>query len=613
MSMFRFVLLAAVCTFGVALSACSGTSRTGTSDTSTFPDDYRRVVSPSFPVEDQTGTPIANPFYGGFNTPRPQFVDVDGDEDSDLFVQEEAGELSFFEHVTEDDSSRLVWRTDHYRGLEIGEWFRFADLDQDGLPDLLTEEPYSYLRVYRNVGKATDPQFELFVDTLKSADGTPIFSDRQNIPNVTDLDCNGQLDLFIGRLDGTITRYEAVGDSAGIPRFAHVTGNFEGIKIVRQVGGSMHGANTLTFADINDDGAPDLFWGDFFEPGLLLIENTGSCPSPDLTGEPRSFPYSNPLSTSGYNAPALTDWTGNGQLDLFVGVLGGAHDANSSLSENVYFYEQTNSGFQLRTRQFVGGIDVGSESTVAMGDIDNDGTLDALVANKIDPDRGETSMVYRFENTGSVDAPRYRRGAPLDLPETYHYAPALGDLTDDGTPDLILGTWKGRLAYYRNQGDGTFDSVDEAIAELPSGSNAVPALGDLDGDGLMDLVVGASGGSLHAYQNTGTPTDPSFSEMSDLLSGIEVGSRSAPALHDVDGDGDLDLLVGSKDDLLLIQNEGTPDAPDFEGEATPLELEGVPSLSVPAMGDLNGDGSPELLLGGEQGGLVLFQAPSSKE
>ena len=600
-------ILAILCVSSVFLAGCGGASKSGkqTPSPPTFPADYQKVVTPSFEVRSAAGTPISNPFYGGFNTPRPQWVDVDGDGDDDLFVQENSGQLTFFEHVSEGDSSRLVWRSDDYQDLAVGEWFRFADLDQDGNPDLLAEQKYSHIRAYRNTGTATEPSFELFTDTLRTPAGKPIFSDRQNIPNVTDIDCDGTLDLFLGRLDGTITRYEAASDSAGMPQFAHVTDNFEGIEIVsQQMKGVKHGANTLTFADVDGDDDPDLFWGDFFEPGLLLIENTGACGNPVLSGAPEAFPPSNPLKTSGYNAPALSDWTGNGRLDLFVGVLGGSSNANTSLADNFYFYEHREEGYKIRTKQFVGGIDVGSESAVAVGDLTGDGTDDVLVANKIEPTEGSTSWVYRLTRQSSG----YQIDGHLDLPSAYHYAPALGDLTGDGAADLLLGTWKGRVAYHRNEGDGTFSSAEASMVDLSSERHATPALGDLTGDGLLDLVVGTGDGSLHLFRNTGSSTEPSFERMTGVLEDVSVGSRSAPALHDVNGDSTLDLIVGAEEKLVVLRNTGTPSNPSFAAP-TPVSVEGIPRLAYPAVGDLDGNGQVDLLLGTERGGIVLFQAP----
>jgi hypothetical protein len=607
-------LLAAVSLAALLLMGCAGSSQTQTTATSSasFPDDFRQVVAPSFPVLDAKGNPVSNPFYGGFNAPRPQFVDIDGDDDPDLFVQERPGQVAFFEHVTQGDSSRLVWRTDNFRDLDIGEWYRFADLDQDGVMDLLTEQPYSHIRAYRNVGSATNAEFELFTDTLRTPSGKPIFSDRQNIPNVTDLGCNGKLDLFLGRLDGSITRYEAAEDSAGMPVFAHVTDNFEGIKIVGgtgKKGPSLHGANTLTFADVDGDGDSDLFWGDFFEPGLLLIENTGSCSNPILSGQPERFPLQNPILTSGYNAPALMDWTGNGEIDLFVGVLGGSSNANSSLADNFYFYENTGDGYRLRTKQFVGGLDVGSESTVALGDLDGDGRTDALLANKIDPDKGATSLVYPLTHTGS-NSEKLQQRSPLNLPDAYHYAPALGDLTGDGVDDLILGTWQGGLSYHKNKGDGSFASVDGPLEGLSGGTNVVPALGDLTGDGLPDLVLGTASGTLTLHRNTGTASAPDFAQEPTKIATVDT--RAAPALHDVDGDGTVDLLLGTKKKLYLLRNEGTPQSPDFAAP-TPVDLEGVPRHATPAVGDLDGDDQSELVMGGQRGGLVLFQPGATQE
>ena len=138
------------------------------------------------------------------------------------------------------------------------------------------------------MGERVPASYVLAADTLRDVEGEPVFSDRQNIPNAADIDCDGNLDLLIGRLTGSITRYEALDvDANGIPRFRHITDSFEDIEIIGAMQGSRHGANTMALGDFDQDGDHDLFWGDFFEPGLLLIENTGTCRRPVLRGTPR--------------------------------------------------------------------------------------------------------------------------------------------------------------------------------------------------------------------------------------------------------------------------------------------------------------------------------------
>ena len=495
---------------------------------------------------------------GGLNIPRPQWVDIDGDGDLDLFIQEYTGRLMFFERLPDGaDRPRYAFRTDRFGDVDVGEWYRFVDVDGDGDPDLLSEEPFSYVRLWRNRGGgAHAPDFEIWADTLRDTEGQAIFSDRQNIPNAADIDCDGLLDLMIGRTIGTIIRYQATGSfRPGVGPLARVTDRFEDIEIIGQGGpvlprGSRHGANTMAFADFDGDGDLDLFWGDFFEPGLLLIENTGTCAAPILTGEPRPFPKHDPLRTSGFNAPAFGDVDGDGDLELLVGVLGGAFNPNATTVDNLLFFDQdAGVWFQLRTSRYLTMIDVGSESVPSFLDLDGDGDLDLLVSNKIDPQDQSISLIHVFENVGTAGAPAFQRRGTLDVAGAYHDAPAFGDLDGDGYADLILGTWRDELRYFRNvggAGGARFELVDSAFVTLTRGSNAMPALGDLNGDGLLDLLVGESSGSINYYRNVGTRTAPHFELMSDEYGGIRVERRSAPALFDIDGDGDLDLLVGTE-------------------------------------------------------------------
>ena len=189
-------------------------------------------------------------------------------------IQEATGSVMFFERRS-GGAAGYAWRTDRYRELDVGEWYRFVDFDGDGDFDLLAEEPFSYIRYFRNDGAPDAPSYVLVADTLRDVGGDPIFADRQSIPNASDLDCDGAIDLLVGRLTGTISHFEMDGTGpAGDPRFRLVTDRFEDIEIVAQFG-SAHGANTMALGDVDGDGDEDLFWGDFFEAGLLYLENRG--------------------------------------------------------------------------------------------------------------------------------------------------------------------------------------------------------------------------------------------------------------------------------------------------------------------------------------------------
>ena len=565
----------------------------------------------AFPVYDENGRAYDPPFLGGFNVPRPQFADIDGDGDVDLFLQERPGELMLFENVGEPTRPEFVWRTDRYQDLPVGEWTRFVDFDRDGDLDLLSERLFSYVRYFRNDGT---PQAALFTpvgDSVRDVAGEPVFADRQNIPSVNDIDCDGNLDLFLGRVTGTISRYDVAElTDDGVPQFRFIEDRFQDIEIVAQLG-SMHGANSMAFADIDQDGDLDFLWGDFFEAGVLYVENTGSCGQPNLRTDPVPFPADDTIATSGYNVPVLEDVDSDGDLDLFVGVLGGAFNPNLTTTRNFLYYEQVDGNFINRSERFVYTLDVGSESIPSFADLDGDGDLDMLLANKLDPDDTGTSRLLHLENVGSQSDPAFLQRAHVPLFTMYHYAPALGDLDGDGDLDMLVGTWNRGVALYLNQGTRAqpeFILEDTTLVRLTRGSNSTPALTDVDGDGDLDLFIGESSGELNFYRNVGTPEAPSFDLVSDRFGEIDAGRRSFPAFADVDGDGDDDLLLGREEGgVLLYWREGSAaDAdPLFVPDSTfTLPL---PGYSTPSVVDIDGDGDLDVFSGGLGGGLIFLE------
>jgi len=389
---------------------------------------FERQIKP-FPVFNKNGVPYELPFTGGMNRPVQQFVDIDGDNDPDLFVQEDgANRLILYRNIGTPTDYQLNWETDYFENLKVGAWFKFADVDNDGDFDLFAEKPAGVIQYFRNDGSSYSPQFAIAADTLKDNNGSPIFVQGFSVPEWTDIDCDQDLDLFSGNvLDGSITVYRHIGlDADQIPMFELETNRFQGLQIITGGGKAQnqipaaeswrHGANSLTFVDVDDDQDHDLVWGDFFLGSLIFLPNIGTCQIPqfDMSTMIEKYPPANPVSTGGFNVPRFADIDADGDYDMFVGVLGGFLSTISDREENLYFYENIGRTdqptFALRSKQFVNSIDIGHNTIPSLTDIDADGDLDLFLANEVDlasPQRSN-SRLYFFENRGTATNPTFK-------------------------------------------------------------------------------------------------------------------------------------------------------------------------------------------------------------
>lgn len=147
------------------------------------------------------------------------------------------------------------------------------------------------------------------------------------------------------------------------------------------------------------------------------------------------------------------------------------------------------------------------------------------------------------------------------------------DFNNDGLDDLILGERDGYVTYYRRLSNGSLTSegrIQAGNIDLDVDGNSAPCVFDWNNDGLLDLVIGrdfTAGGSIRLFLNSGTPSKAVFSTYTPVMRGSSpiTWSRSVPHMRDMDGDGLVDLMVAEdRGRTFYLRNEGAVGAPVFK-------------------------------------------------
>ncbi|MCC6864761.1 MAG: T9SS type A sorting domain-containing protein [Ignavibacteria bacterium] len=550
------------------------------------------------------GNNCINPFNGGLEIPRYQFIDIDGDQDLDLFIFDKDTTLNFYRNEGNSTSPLLKLNTTRFQNLNIKNWFRFADMDSDGDVDLFCGGDSQRVRYYKNNGSISNPNFLLEQYGIKTNLNEYLNSESASVPTIADIDGDGDQDFFSGTATGEITYYQNIGNPQNF-NFKFITSRFANILIIGGALDEMHGASAIQFADIDGDNDKDLFWGDLFGLSIYFIKNTGTAQNFQWNIIDTTSPEPNPYYSGGYNMPYIADINGDSKNDFFIGVLIGS----KTIDNFVYYKNQgtlNNPSFTKITDNFILSADIGSYSSPCFTDIDNDGDKDLFM--------GCDKSVAFFRNTGSATIPEFTLvtdSLPLNI-SNFNYSPTAGDLDNDGKKDLVIGYYaSAKLRYFRNTGtvsNPVFTYTSSQLDTFNLQQSSAPCLADLDNDGDLDILAGSSSGKLTYYKNAGTASVFNFQLVSNNYAGVNVGNDAAPNLGDLDGDGDLDLLVGNRQGkIVFYKNTGSISSPNFEFVTNNYAGISVFLNSAPAIVDINNDSDPDLMAGNTKGGLYYYE------
>ncbi|MBS1651320.1 MAG: T9SS type A sorting domain-containing protein [Bacteroidetes bacterium] len=514
------------------------------------------------------------PWTNGINYSMPSHIDLNNDGTKDLVFFDKANQYGtgkfrcFLKTGLPGTTSYSASPDLGYFFPLINNWAILKDYNCDGKEDIFCSTSGGIM-VYKNISSASNPINFQLAKALVYSNYSPsspsptyynLYASTAGLPGIADVDNDGDLDIITFTPNGYLMEYHLnmskelygncdslvyqinnscwgnVSENSCVVSMSQTCAPVFRIKNdttkTEQV---LHAGSCLMCIDMNGDGLKDLLMGDVSCNVIQLATNTGSINFALISDTTKLFPSAiQQIKMNNFPCTYTVDADGDGKLDLIA-------TPNAFGSENaksVWLYKNISTtptlSFNFVQKDFIQSdeIDVGQNSYPTLIDYNADGKKDLLIGtfgyynapNLI-------ASLTLYQNIGTNSQPSFslitRDYASLSTYSINNIMPAIGDVDGDGDIDIVIGNSYGVLAWLKNTaGAGNpcnfSQYIPNAFSFTTQAASASPQLFDVNKDGKLDLLIGMKNGKIAYYQNTGIVGTPTFSLITNTFGNINV-------------------------------------------------------------------------------------------